>query len=192
MATNNSANYNLSGMTSTGIIKYDGTTLVSSSTALIDSSNRMTNTSQPLVSAYVSSTDVASVTGDGTVYTLLYDSVITDQNSNYNSGTGVFTAPIAGKYLLFTTVTLSSLGALHTTAQMNITLVGVTNQFFNINPAAGKDASNLFSITNSTILSMTAAQTAKVTMAVSGSTKTVGIHGNNTGLYTILGIYLMC
>lgn len=69
-----------------------------SSTPLI-TSGVMTNTAQPSFSAYKSSS-TNNVTGDGTAYTILFDTVITNVGSSYVSGTGTFTAPVTGKYLL--------------------------------------------------------------------------------------------
>jgi hypothetical protein len=83
--------------TSTGIVKYDGTRLVTSSTAKIDSSNRMTNTAQPAFMAYLVTTTTNN-TGDNTLYTVTFDTVAFDQGSNFSSST-TFTAPITGRYL---------------------------------------------------------------------------------------------
>jgi len=52
---------------------------------------------QSLFLAYLSTT-VNSVTGDGTGYVVIYDTVIKDYGSDYNNATGVFTAPTTGRY----------------------------------------------------------------------------------------------
>jgi hypothetical protein len=83
--------------TSTGIVKYDGTSLVTSSTAKIDSSNRYTNTSQPAFLAYLT-TSVNDVTGDATVYQIIFDTESFDIGNNFNLSTSVFTAPVTGIY----------------------------------------------------------------------------------------------
>lgn len=56
---------------------------------------------QPAFLALNSATD-SNVTGAGTLYQLVCDSEIFDQNSDYNNGTGVFTAPVTGRYYLQT------------------------------------------------------------------------------------------
>jgi len=87
--------------TSTGIVKYDGTRLVTSSAAKIDSSNRYTNSAQPAFLAYLGSV-VNNVTGNGTAFTIGTSTALTivfDQASNFNSN-GTFTAPVTGRYLL--------------------------------------------------------------------------------------------
>lgn len=58
---------------------------------------------QPAFSAYLSST-VSNVTGNGTTYSIIFDTEIFDQNSDYNNSTGVFTAPVTGRYFLCSTV----------------------------------------------------------------------------------------
>jgi len=48
-------------------------------------------------SAYLSSTQ-NNVTGDGTAYSIIFDTVTANQGSAYNASTGVFTAPSTGLY----------------------------------------------------------------------------------------------
>lgn len=52
---------------------------------------------QPAFLAWLS-TAVNNVTGDGTVYTCIYDNEVFDIGNNFNLGTSTFTAPITGKY----------------------------------------------------------------------------------------------
>lgn len=86
--------------TSTGIVKFDGTRLVTSTTAEIDSSNRITNTSQPSFFVYLN-TGVINVTGDGTVYSVLFDTTSYDIGSGITLNSGgktIYTAPVTGTY----------------------------------------------------------------------------------------------
>lgn len=46
--------------------------------------------------------DAANVTGQGNLYQPVYNVERVDQNSDYNTGTGIFTAPVTGKYLITT------------------------------------------------------------------------------------------
>ena len=55
--------------------------------------------STPAFSVSLSSTQ-SNVTGDGTVYTIPWNTIAYDQASNFNASTGVFTAPTTGIYLL--------------------------------------------------------------------------------------------
>lgn len=56
----------------------------------------------PLQSSFLAylNTGVSNVTGDGTVYTLIYDTEVFDRNSDFNLGTSTFTAPVTGLYFL--------------------------------------------------------------------------------------------
>ena len=61
--------------TSSGIVVYNGTTLVNYSGPQISSSGVYTNTSQPAFFAYQNAT-VTNVTGDGTFYTVIFNSSV--------------------------------------------------------------------------------------------------------------------
>jgi hypothetical protein len=47
--------------------------------------------------AYVNAT-IANVTGNNTNYQIVFNTETFDQNSNYNNATGLFTAPVTGRY----------------------------------------------------------------------------------------------
>jgi len=60
-------------------------------------SNQILLPSQCTFSAYLSSTQ-SDVTGNGTAYTIISDTELFDIGSNYNNTTGIFTAPVTGRY----------------------------------------------------------------------------------------------
>lgn len=99
--------------TNTGIVKYDGTSLVPSTTALIDANNIYTNTSQPVFFSYLSAT-TGAVTGDGTYYTILFDMAPLNRGSCYNPATGIFTAPKTGIYSFTTCILINSISVTNT------------------------------------------------------------------------------
>ena len=73
---------------------------------------------QPAASVYVH-TPLSNVTGDGTTYgPVIFDASSFDQASNYGTGTGLFTAPVAGIYRITTTVTFTSVGAGFTSGEI--------------------------------------------------------------------------
>ena len=176
--------------TSTGIVKYNGTSLVTSTTATIDANNIYKNTAQPAVYAQVQSVAQDNVTGDGTVYTIIFDGVGFDQASNYNATTGIFTAPVTGRYFAATTVGLNNATVANTFAQVNISTT-TRNQYFSINPSAILSGTKC-SFAHSSFLDLSAGDTCKITIQVSnGVSATVGVHGNDGGAYSFFSIWLV-
>lgn len=165
--------------TSNGVVTWSGTSanaLLSRSTPLIDSTGRLTNTNQPCFLAAVSG-DITDVTGDSTTYTIIFNSEIFDQGSNYDTSTGTFTAPVAGNYLFTYNVLITNLTALFTSGICTITAGGSNFELGRINVGVAMDASNQYGFSGSAIINLTASQTAVVKVTVTGSTKTVDING---------------
>jgi hypothetical protein len=177
--------------TSTGIVKYDGTRLVTSSTAKIDSSNRQTNSSQPAFFANLSSS-VTNVTGDSTVYTVAFNNVIFDNGSNFNTGTATFTAPVTGIYFFGWNLYMQNIGAAHSDAATLLNATSVANTEINQSAAFALSAGGELAIQGSRLVSMSATDTLTFKLVVVGSTKTVGLFGSNTDPRTYLNGYLIC
>lgn len=140
----------------------------------IDASGRMKHPKQPLAIATMAGATANDKTGDSTLYTVLFDSETVDQGANYDPTTGIFTTPVAGRYQIDATISLANLGAGHTFAQMAVA-VGATNYYTEVNPGAVRTSSNRCTQSLSLIVNAGAAAQIKVTIAVLGSTKTVGI-----------------
>jgi hypothetical protein len=178
--------------TSTGIVKYDGTSLVTSTTAKIDSSNRMTNTSQPCFLVQVQ-TPISNVTGDGTVYSVLFDTTTYDQGSNItlnSSGKTIFTAPVTGKYLLQASITLTTATVAQQT-QIRIITTGRT-YFAGFNLT---NAGNSMGLPITCICDMTAADTALIQVFQGGVTKNASVSGSGSatvGLVSWFSGNLVC
>lgn len=163
--------------TSLGIVKYDGTRLVTS-TATIDSSNRYINASQPASQGYVFAT-LTDATGDGTEFTVTYGQEAYDQTSNLNAATGVFTAPIAGFYLVNFQVCLGDIGAAHTAGSLILDLAsgfGSVSETLLFNPFA-ISSSGQASVNINSVFKMQASGTITGKVTVSGGTKTVDVLG---------------
>jgi hypothetical protein len=158
--------------TNTGIVKYDGTSLVTSTTALIDSSNRMTNSAQPAFLAY-NNTTRSDVTGDNTSYTLIFEQEMYDRASNFD-GTSTFTAPVTGRYSFTVRVTLS--GLLNTHTRCVLTLV-TSNRSYLVtqNPYNTATPGTQATLFLSTLADMDAGDTATCTLVVYNGTKVVDI-----------------
>lgn len=162
--------------TATGIVKYDGTRLVTSTTATIDASNRYINTGQPFFLA-TNSGALTDVTGDGTVYTIAFDSEVADVGGNYNNGSYTFTAPVTGVYLFNLRLTLSGLAAAHTQGSILLTSTGGAEHLFNANYGAIRDVNNNLRLNGSAILYLSATNTVVAQVAVYNGTKVVDISG---------------
>lgn len=115
-----------------------------------------------------------NATGDGTTAIVQYNSEIIDQNSDYNTGTYTFTAPVTGLYQLSGSVDFRNIGS-HSNYSMDL-ITSNRNYKRSLNPSA-VDQSGLFIDTISFVCDMDAADTAYVQIYVAGSTKTVEIHG---------------
>ena len=150
----------------------NGTNIIRATTA-----GQINQPLQPCFNAYVGAT-VSNVTGDGTVYTIIFDTALFDVGSNFNTGTGTFTAPVTGKYLLMTMIQLVQLTVVtHTTVVARI----VTTAF---------PYYSLFDVTAGTALgwmipicvvaNMTAGDTATVTIEVDGASKVVDVVGTGS------------
>lgn len=175
--------------TSNGIIKYDGTGLVSSSTLTCNASNYVNNSSQPLCVATVTST-VNNVTGDATNYQIIFDTVVINHSSSYNVSTGVFTAPVAGNYLVTGSVGLNNISAGHTGGIIGMYFTAGAFQTSALNYAAAADANSNIVLPFNAIQAMALNDVVHVSVAVEGSTKTINLLGANPVL-TYLNVFLL-
>jgi hypothetical protein len=143
-----------------------------------------------LVLAYKSST-TANLTGDGTSYTVIYDSEVVDVGSDFNTTTGVFTAPTTGKYQVNARVKFDTVAAGHTFGIMTINTSNRTYVEDIPNPANSRNSSNDFTYNMSQIVDMDASDTLSISVNIFNSTKTIGITGHATQNPTAISIYLL-
>jgi len=134
--------------------------------------------------AYLAST-VTNVTGDGTAYTIVFDSTLYNQGSAYNTANGRFTAPVTGFYMFSTCVLASNIGAGHTFGNLNIgpgsTVDNKAVQTGFCSPAAVQTSDNKYGFTASAGFHLTAGDYIIVQLQVSNSTKTIGVDGATGG-----------
>ncbi len=135
------------------------------------------------------STAVANVTGNGTPYTVIFNTELFDNGgNNYDPTTGVFTAPSAGKYIIPVQVTIMGITIDHTNAFLNIvTSGGQTTQICAaVNPFAVQSG-GYYSIQGTAIIALAAAETFTITITVLGTTQVVGVYGSgSTVLQSVL------
>lgn len=120
-----------------------------------------------------------NISGDGTVYTVLFNVISRDQNSSYNSSTGQFTANFGGSgtrnFSYSGGITLIGVTALHTC----YVVLNTNGGPYLICSAPGTAANALgeLFLPFSMNLIMTNGWNASVQVIVSGGTKTVGLKG---------------
>ena len=129
--------------------------------------------------------NVTNWTGDGTGGGVIpLNAVEYNIGSAFNTGTGKFTAPKTGRYLINATISISNIGAAHTTGRYWIVIRNAGGTIINLieyaqqSPAATQNVDHNFTISGSHIVSMTATDTADIETAVNGSTKTITLNGS--------------
>lgn len=142
---------------------------------LWNSTSVLPSSSKEIFSAYLSSTQ-SNVTGDGTVYTVLFDTVVVDTASSYNSGTGVFTAPYTGNYLFNASINLDGLDIAHVEGIFSFSGSVYESRFARYNMGAMATAGT-FQQSGSMQIPMTAGDTMTVFAFVNSGTKTVDVVG---------------
>lgn len=129
---------------------------------------------------------IASVTGDGTTYTIIWDSQDALSGITYNSGTGVFTVPSSGLYQVVANVTISGLAAANTSALLRID-TSTLAYYSLLNPFVISTSYVPLSLTNgctlfiSRCLQVAANETIKISVYVGGVSKVVSVQGQGAG-----------
>lgn len=143
-----------------------------------------------IFSAYLSSTQ-SNVTGDGTIYTIPFDTALVNLGAAYNTGTGVFTAPTTGNYMFSTTVSLSGLLTGHIEGIYSLNGSNYENRFFQSNFGA-MSVAGVLSASGSFTIPMTAGQTMSVFAFVNSGAKVVDVVGAGApATYTNFSGYLI-
>lgn len=141
---------------------------------------------QPAFLAYNSSIR-SNQTGDGTAYTLIFDTERFDQNNDFD-GTSTFTAPVTGKYYLNVCVLTQEV-----TATMAATLQIITsNATYTYGNAAATAMTGNYPMQFSVLADMDAGDTATCVITLSGGTKVVDIYGGAGDARTMFSGYLVC
>lgn len=136
----------------------------------------------PLQSSFLAAltTTVNDVTGDSTVYTIIFDTEIFDQNNDFNLATSTFTAPVTGRYTQSVSALLTG-GTAITSARIQV--VTSNASYMNtlpLTPSVTTSCSGLVSI----LTDMDAGDTCTYTVTTAdGGGKVDDITGNASGSY---------
>ena len=131
----------------------------------------------PLQPAFLAILDVtlADVTGDGTLYTVIFDNEVYDQGDDLNIGTSVFTAPKTGRYALEVGLLFGDLAAGHTNGAISIVTSNRQYQNSTMSYGAAMTVSNQLALSQSVCADMDASDTAHITALVSGGALVVDL-----------------
>jgi len=168
-----------------------GSALGTNDTFVMSAAGERTMPLQPSFCAYASSTQ-SDVTGNNTSYTTTFDTEVWDQTSDYDTGTGIFTAPCDGKYLFTCTMLIQDLNVNHTSRYLRIDTSNRRSVMNGGGYSGGtiKVGSVYRSVTAE--IDMDSGDTAYSYLRVSGSTKTVDVYGEATNLISSFAGALMC
>ena len=166
-----------------------GSALFNNSTTNIDSTGRFTNSAQPCFCAILSTTQ-SNVTGDGTAYTIIFDTERFDRGSNYDNTTGIFTAPVTGIYHFSAYALYQNMNSA-TQADFRIETTAKTYLFGNY-AAPTLNAGQNWPIGFSLTVDMSAGDTAKIIAYVGNWTKTVNVFGDTATPRTGFSGFLVC
>jgi hypothetical protein len=145
---------------------------------VFDETGAITKPLQPSFLVFNSATD-ANATGDGTAVTVDFNSEVIDANNDFASDT--FTAPVAGKYFLQTTVFLQQTED-STNTRYRLIIV-TSNRTYVLHEKRlmrqNDGGQNLADVCGSAVVDMDASDTAIVQVAVYGGAAVVDIWGNS-------------
>lgn len=172
------------------LLRSDGTNFVNTSAFKVSSTDIMTNTAQPLLTAFIRTSQV-NCTGDGTNVDIIFDLIVDQNGSNYNTGTGKYTCPVTGYYLLDYTVTFTGI-----TSAMNDGVHQILSSAGTIlkpswNAAAIRSAANESVATGTVITKRNAGDTLYVNIGISNGAKVASTKPDSFGPFSSLNIFLI-
>mgnify|MGYP003147050004 CR=1 FL=1 len=171
-------NVQFTNITATGAFTSLGIDDNATSNAItISSDEEVTMPSQPSFRVTLAA-QAANVTGNGTVYTVVWNTETWDIGGNFNNSTGVFTAPITGKYFFTTHCYMSGAGSAPTYGDIQFVTSNRTHthRMWDVGNSGGPGG-----MTFSILADLDASDTCYVTVAVGGiGADTIDIEGGDT------------
>lgn len=179
---------NATSFTPTGIVLYDGTSLINYSGPTITSNGYLKNSRQPSFFA-TSSGNLLNISGNGTLYNVVLDTTLFNHSSSYNTTTHIFTAPIAGTYSFHASFYRTSKG---TSTSETGSIAFTRPSLGNISFETHSDMSNsIYTLQISPIVQMDEGDTVTLNYEAFGGTKDISLVSSTTTLTTYFqGWYL--
>ena len=145
----------------------------------------------PIFLAQLSTTQ-DNVTGEGTSYTIVYDSIIENIGSAYNSSTGEFTAPYTGLYSFTICTTFYQIMSGNTFGSIVLSGTGISRKLWDGNPYNVSDADGTVGTSGTTIINLTSGDTVKTVITVSNNaTKNIAVYGDLFQATSFMGYFLV-
>jgi hypothetical protein len=136
----------------------------------------ITHPLQPMFWANLTGTQ-SNVTGDGTVFPVIFDNEVEDRTSSYDNSTGVFTAEVAGMYGFWTSLVMQGFTSLHTNGNITfITTGGAPSPILTVSSfAAQRNDGNNLTMSYSAMIPLDVGDEVYVRCQVSNGTKVVDV-----------------
>ena len=181
--------------TDNALSRWNGTTgdTLQDSTVIVDDNGYMTNANQPYF-IFRNSSDIANVTGDGTVYTPLFSTQLNQHGNIYDSSTGVMTAPVEGRYFFTMYLNVKGITSSHTDCFVRLDRFGSGNVHYTVEKLNIYNKSNPSGecfINISALIYLYQTQTITPKFSVSNGTKVITFGGGTTSEPSIFACELL-
>ena len=124
-------------------------------------------------------TSQSNVTGDGTVYVPIFDATTVNIGGNYNTATGIYTAPATGVYSFSSSISITGVTTHNDASIEFLTNIPTTYYTAIINPAGINVGGVLGFNASVNCIFLNAGDLIDVNVAVAGGTKTIGLFGDS-------------